>query len=119
MHDGKEHDEDKKKKMAMADESTVNAIIEQLISKMQELLTPMQDENVELKAKSVELSKKIEAIEKANIEFAKEKEALSLQVVELSKQPATASIKQAPVQLEYSKMSNVQKMEYNMKNSRV
>lgn len=48
-----------------------------------------------------------------NIELTKQVEELSGKVVELGKQPAAKSISSAPAQLDYSKMSNIEKMNHN------
>ena len=115
---GHEDEEKDKKKTEMAEHTDVNEMLEKIIAKIQEMMTPLIEEDVEMKKEAVELAKRVESIEKSNVAFAKENETLKAEVLAFSKQPATKSIKQAPVQLEYSKMSNVQKMEHNMRNSK-
>lgn len=73
--------------------------IKSMIKDLKEILEPVK----------VELSEVKESFESLK----KENESLKEQVVELSKLPATKSVKKAPSQLEYSKMSNYQKMLYN------
>jgi len=46
----------------------------------------------------------------------KENETLKAEVLELSKQPAAKPIKSQPTQVDYSKMNNREKMEYNREN---
>lgn len=77
--------------------------VAEMVKELQEILEPI---NVELKKLNYDL-----------VEFKKENETLKEEVVKLGKQPATQSIKktnEAP--LEYSKMTNKQKMEYNLQN---
>jgi hypothetical protein len=113
-----EHEDEDKDKAKMAEHTDINSMLEKIIANIQEMMTPLMDEDVEMKKEAVELAKRVDAIEKSNVAFAKENESLKAEVLTLSKQPATKSIKQAPVQLEYSKMSNLQKMEHNMRNSK-
>jgi hypothetical protein len=112
-HEGEEHDKDKKVKMEDEDEdkekvkmshdeemaAQVMETLNGLVAQITEMLTPMQDE-------AVALSKKVEALE---LTVTKQKEEL----VEFGKEPATTSIKKVPAQLEYSKMSNLEKFNYN------
>lgn len=73
--------------------------IKSMIKDLKEILEPVK----------VELSEVKDSFEKLK----KENDDLIEQVVELSKLPATKSVKRAPSQLEYSKMSNYEKMLYN------
>lgn len=73
-----------------------------------------------LKEFTIELAKEVKGLlkplEDKNLELSKEVKELNELVVELGKQPAATSISSAPVQLEYSNMSNVQKMAHNRNN---
>ena len=97
-------DEPKKEVVELAKEEPVKVDLSKEIEKATLELTKSFDEKVE--AVKVEMSKDIEAVKKENEELKKE-------VVELSKQPAEKKINSAPVQLDYSKMTNVEKMKYN------
>ena len=55
----------------------------------------------------------LKPIEEANVNLKKEVETLNTEVVELGKQPASKPIHSAPSQVNYSEMSNREKMEYN------
>jgi hypothetical protein len=55
----------------------------------------------------------LKPIEEANVNLKKEVETLNTEVVELGRQPASNPIHSAPAQVNYSEMSNRQKMEYN------
>ena len=55
----------------------------------------------------------LKPIEEANVNLKKEVETLESKVVELGEQPATKAINSAPSQVNYSEMSNREKMEYN------
>lgn len=113
-HEGEEHDkkmkmedeDDDKEKVKMSHDEEmakeVMATLESLVGKITEMLAPIQDE-------AVALSKKVEELE---LKVTKQKEEL----VEFGKEPSTTSIKKAPVQLEYSKMSNLEKFNYNKNN---
>ena len=79
------------KKVELNAEDLVKAMIKELT----EVLEPMKVELNEVK------------------ESLKDVETLKEQVLELEKLPATKSVKKAPSQLEYSKMSNYQKMLHN------
>ena len=77
-------------------------VLADLIKKLEELLNPMQEE-------SIAMSKKLEELE---VKFTKQESEL----VEMSKQPATKSVKKAPSQVDFSKMSNKEKMIWNREN---
>lgn len=55
-------------------------------------------------------------LEKDVLEFKTENETLKATNLELSKLPATRSVKKAPSQLDYSKMSNLEKLQFNREN---
>lgn len=55
----------------------------------------------------------LKPIEEANVSLKKEVETLEAKVVELGEQPASKAINSAPSQVNYSEMSNREKMEYN------
>lgn len=73
--------------------------IKSMIKDLSELLEPIK----------VELKKATDGM----VELKKVNETLETKVLELGKLPATKSVKKAPAQLEYSKMSNYQKMLHN------
>ena len=64
-------------------------------------------------AVALSVKEMLEPLSEKNIELAKQVETLSEKVVELGKKPAAKSISSAPAQLDYSKMSNVEKMNHN------
>jgi hypothetical protein len=99
--DMKEHEDEDKMKMEGHD-AEIHQALTDLLAKITEMLAPMQEANVEL-------SKKVEGLE---LKLNKQSEEL----VEFGKEPATVSVKRAPVQLEYSKMSNLEKFNYNKNN---
>jgi hypothetical protein len=113
-----EHEDEEKEKTKMAEHTDINSMLEKIIANIQEMMTPLMDEDVEMKKETVELAKRVEAIEKSNVAFAKENETLKEEILAFSKERATKSIKQAPSQLPYAQMSNVQKMEHNMRKSK-
>ena len=78
---------------------TPDQILETLVNSLKEIVKPIQEESVALK-------KELDALE---IKLSKQNEDL----VELGKSPATGSVKSAPKQLEYSKMSNYEKFLHN------
>jgi hypothetical protein len=100
------------------EDEKVKSMLEKIIANIQEMMTPLMDEDVEMKKEAVELAKRVEAIEKSNVAFAKENESLKEEILAFSKERATKSIKQAPSQLPYAQMTNVQKMEHNMRKSK-
>jgi hypothetical protein len=55
----------------------------------------------------------LKPIEEANVNLKKEVDTLESKVVELGEQPASKAINSAPSQVNYSEMSNREKMEYN------
>ena len=58
-----------------------------------------------------------DAIEQSNVELKKEVETLKTEVVELGKQPASLPIVSAPKQTDVSRMTNVERMQYNRANN--
>lgn len=98
-----EKQEAEKLKLAKEDAEKVEfnseEFIKSMIKDLSEILEPMKVELNDVKESLVSLNK--------------ENETLKEQVIELSKAPATKSVKKAPSQLEYSKMSNYEKMLYN------
>lgn len=68
---------------------------------IEEMFSPLKDENVNLKKQ----------VEEFETKFTKQEERL----VELEKQPATNKVNKTAVQLNYSKMSNREKLEYNLR----
>ena len=62
---------------------------------------------------SEENDAKLKEVTDSIVEFKTQNETLKAEVLELSKEPATKPITSAPVQVEYSKMSNYQKLKHN------
>ena len=78
---------------------TPDQILETLVNSLKEIVKPIQEESIALK-------KELEALE---IKLSKQSEDL----IELGKSPATGSVKSAPKQLDYSRMSNYEKFIHN------
>mgnify|MGYP003647808718 FL=1 len=97
----KEHEDEDKMKMEGHD-AEIHQALTDLLAKITEMITPMQEAEVAL-------SKKVEDLE---LKLNKQ----SKELVEFGKEPATVSVKRAPVQLEYSKMTNLEKFNYNRNN---
>jgi hypothetical protein len=74
------------------------------------------DKNVDLKITDLRTELKAD-FKKENDSLKKENETLKAEVLELQKQPAAKPIKTAPTQVDYSKLSNREKMEYNRENN--
>jgi hypothetical protein len=58
----------------------------------------------------------LKPLQDANVELKKEVETLNADVVKLGEQPASAPIRTAPKQVDFSKMSNKEKMIFNRQN---
>tara|TARA_R110002020_G_scaffold110866_6_gene256143 strand:+ start:427 stop:1428 length:1002 start_codon:yes stop_codon:yes gene_type:complete len=113
-------DEDKKKpkeEVEMAKDKVVEEVKEvkeiEVVAEAVDFSKQIEEAKVELskgfETVKVELSKEIESLKTENVELKK-------QVVELSKEPAENKVNSAPVQLDYSKMTNYQKMQFNKEN---
>lgn len=72
------------------------------IKEIEELFNPIKDENVALK----------EQVKEFETKFEKQEERL----VELEKQPATKSVKKAPAQVDFSKMTELEKRKWYRQN---
>tara|TARA_R110000851_G_scaffold274870_2_gene427435 strand:+ start:574 stop:1587 length:1014 start_codon:yes stop_codon:yes gene_type:complete len=69
--------------------------------------------DVYLKKLVEKVSELLEPVLAKNVELSKQVDTLNETVIELGEQPASASISSAPVQVEYSKMTNFEKMQHN------
>ena len=76
--------------------------LKSMIKELSDILEPVK---VELKKATDDIT-----------EFKKENETLKEQVVELGKLPSTKSVKKAPTQLEYSKLSELEKRKFHRNN---
>ena len=90
--------EEEEEKVEEVKAEKVEIDLDDFIAKIKALLQPMQDEVVSMKTQITEL-------EKVN-------ENLNKEVVELGKQPATKSVKSAPSQVDFSKMTEFEKYKY-------
>ena len=117
-------DEVKKEKLAIEDEispedvAAPEAPIEEgHAAEMDEMKSELATIKEALASMGVEFSEivkdALKPIEDANLSLKKEIETLNGEVVELGKQPASKAINSAPSQVNYSEMSNREKMEYN------
>lgn len=97
---------EKKEKPAKEEPKSEKVLLEEfevrLSKSIDEVLKPMKKENDSLKL--------------SNTEIQKEFDEMKLEFEELKKQPATKTIKSAPAQVEFSKMTNHQKLKYNDEN---
>ena len=58
----------------------------------------------------------LKPIQEQNLELSKTVEGLEAKIVELEKQPASEPIKNIPTQVDFSKMTNFEKLKYNREN---
>lgn len=58
----------------------------------------------------------LEPLKTENVEFSKTIEGLEAKIVELERQPASEPIKVTPTQVDFSKMTNFEKLKYNREN---
>jgi len=106
------------------------------LAEVAEVVEEVKDEAIEVEAKGFDLDefKKVmdelgvsfsevvkdalKPIQDSNLELSKEVETLKAELVEYGKQPASKSIKSTPSQVDFSKMTNKEKMEFNRLNKR-
>ena len=123
-------------KMALSPKKEVEEVVEEKVELSEEVLETETVEAVEVKSESVETSEvsfkdavselgveltkivkdALKPIQDANVELKKEVEALELKVVEMGEEPASKPIKSAPSQVDFSKMTNFEKLKYNREN---
>jgi len=97
-----------KEKVAMSEDETNVFDFEAFKKAMTEM-------GVEL---SASVKEALQPLQDANVELKKEVETLNAEVVKLGEQPASKVIKSVPQNVDFSKMSNKEKMEYNLQNKR-
>lgn len=103
-------------KAGAEEKETVEAKVDELEEvKEPETIQLSKVDGLESFTKELALSVKeaLKPLSEKNVELTKQIEALNDQVIELGKQPAASSLSSAPVQVEYSKMSNLEKMKHN------
>jgi len=97
-----------KEKVAMSEDET-NVFDFEVFKKA------MTEMGVEL---SASVKEALKPLRDANVELKKEVETLNAEVVKLGEQPASKVIKSVPQNVDFSNMSNKEKMEYNLQNKR-
>ena len=106
-----DEDEDEKVKLAEGDEDPapdapatldIDAVLADLVAKIQEMIAPMQEEEVAMAKKLAELEVKLSA--------------QSEELIQLGKAPASKSATKAPAQLDFSKMTEFEKYKYDRQN---
>lgn len=97
-------EEDKKEEEVVEEikAEKVEIDVDDFVAKILALLKPMQEEVVSMKSELTELKKV--------------NETLKEEVVELGKQPVTQSVKKAPSQVDFSKMTEFEKYKYHKQN---
>jgi len=117
-----EKEEEKVEEELLADEPTKEPVaeVEEPKTELEEVKDDLAKIKEVFKEMGIELSSTIKdalkPINDANVALKEEVKTLEAKVVELGEQPASAPIRTAPKQVDFSKMSNKEKMIFNRQN---